>query len=377
MFDFLPANRLHRHLLFWGVVVVYFFIPQWIYPDYIDTVTHYYFNFDYQHSPHFLVILFLYVLLVGIIYTYLFLRYAFPPLLAGRYAMGVGRYMLLTMGICYLARLFTGLHVAVLDPLLRGIAVRPFDMRHVEGYFFNQVYIHEYSTLILVVAFYKFFTNWLQKQQEANRLAREKISTEIQLLKTRLNPDFLLDTLDRLQTLTRQRAGQSPDMVMQLAHFLRYVLYESRAETVPLRHDLEAMRQYIALETARFGNQIDIAFEQTGLISEQTIAPLLWLPLLENAFQHSVVTAIEQAWISLSVSITADTLTLRFLNNCGPSDAPNGLPGNKLLAVRQRLDSAYPGHYELITQADEEIFLVVLNVWQQAKTKVACVSTGS
>lgn len=359
MFSFLPANRLYRHLLFWVAVIMYFLVPQLIYPDYIDTVTHYFFKFDYSHSPYFLQILFGYVLGVGMLYAYAFLRWAIPPLLAGRYSTGVGLYILITVVICYLFRLIKGLHIAVLDPLLQQEPLRPFDSRHFDDYFFNQVYIHEYSTIILFLAVYKLFTNWQEKQQEANRLEREKISTEIQLLKTQVNPNFLFNTLERIKTLTQQQSRQAPALLLNLAHFLRYVLYETKAETGLLAMEISTIRQFVSLQKMLHAADLEISLIIRGPIDQQRVVPLSLLSLVEKAFEQLRPEADEPVWVSIDLAVTETSLTLKVIT--GQTSSPDDQ--NQLAAIRKQLYFHYGDTYNLqvVTSTDAFISTLTLN----------------
>ena len=359
MFSFLPANRLYRHLLFWVSVVLYFLVPQLIYPDYIDTVTHYFFNFDYQHSPYFLLFLFGYVLGVGMLYAYAFLRWAMPPLLAGRYVAGVGLYVLVTVVICYLFRLIKGLHMAVLDPLLQREPIRPFDSRHFDDYFFNQVYIHEYSTIILILAVYRFFTNWQEKQQEANQLEREKISTEIQLLKTQVNPDFMFSSLERVKTLTQQRSKQAPTLLLDLAHFLRYVLYETKAETVTLALEVSTIRQYVSLQKMLCSTNLEVALMIRGLIDHQRVVPLSLLPLVENAFDRLRPDTDEPVWVSVDLAVAETYLTLKVITGQTSSPADDQ---SQLATIQKQLYFHYGDAYNLQVIAESDAFIVTLTL---------------
>ena len=135
------------------------------------------------------------------LYTYMFLKWVMPSWLARRYGICMVRYLVLTVGICYLFRLLKALHMAILDPWLRHQASKPLDVRHFQDFFINQVYINEYSTIILVLAVYKLVKDWQHKQREANLLMQEKIKTRIKLLKTQINPGFMINSLTNLQTL--------------------------------------------------------------------------------------------------------------------------------------------------------------------------------
>ncbi|GAB3640248.1 sensor histidine kinase [Spirosoma arcticum] len=365
MFPFLPKNRFYRHGLFWLVVAAYFFIPQWIYPDYIDTVTHYYVNrnggpFDYQHSPYFLTILFLNGLDVGMLYAYAFLRWAMPPLLNGRYGTGLGLYLLITVVVCYVARIAKGLHMAVIDPLLQGKPFRPFDSRYLDDYFFDQVYIHEYSTIILVLAVYKFFTNWRQKQQEANRLEREKISTEIQLIKTQVNPDFVFSSLNELDTLIRQKSKQAPELVLKLARLLRYVLYESQAELVPLAREVAMIEHYVCLQRIIHPTNLEVSFTVRGHTEDHSIAPSSLFPIVENAFQQlPVEQPDEPAWVSIDLAINETHLTLKVINGQTINQPDEAA---WLVDVQKQLHFYYEESFDLQVRSDVDAHIISLTL---------------
>lgn len=358
MLSFFPNHRLKRHLLFWAITSLYFLVPQLIYPDYKDTVAHYFFGFDYEHSPYFLIILFFYVLSVGMLYAYAFLRWAAPPLLAGRYVSGAGMYLLITVSVCYLFRLLKGLHMAVLDPLLKGKPFCSFDSRHFSDFFLNQVYIHEYSSVILVLAVYKFFTNWQQKQHVANRLEREKISTEIQLLKTQVNPDFLVDSLEQLKTLTQQRSRQGLSLLLNLAQFLRYVLYETRTETVPLASEVSTIRQYVALQRS-LHDALEISFTVRGDAGHHRVIPLSLLPIIERAFASLRAASDVQAWVSIDLAIARTGLTMKVIvgHTGGLTDYEKSLA-----VIRKQLYFHYGDAVQLEIVPETDVFIVNLTL---------------
>ena len=373
MYSFLPTARPLRHLLFWLGVVGYFGVPQAIYPDYRHTIAHYFFGFAYQQSPYFLAILAAYTLGVGMLYAYAFLGWVLPPLLAGRLGGSLGRFTLLTVAICYLFRLLSALHVAVLDPWLRHRPAHALDPRHFQGLFVNQVYIHEYGTIILLIATYKLLENWQRQQQTAGRLAREQARTDLRLAKARLHPHLLLGSLETLEHLLDEQALQAPDLVLTLSQFLHYVLYDSQAEQVPLAADLATLRHYLTLAEARLGEQVAIAFHVLGPVANQLVAPLLWLPLLENAFQHGLVAA-GPAWLNVQLTVTAQQLKLSVSNSAHEAVAA-GPAGEGLRALRRQLAARYPGRHTLRLAPEPGLFVAVLTLELTAPTTLSTSSS--
>ena len=338
-----------RHGLFWLLIILFFLIGYFTQPE------------VYALDPvPFLVELVFASLVTFLIYTYSVVYGLLPLLFRRAYSWFAIGLLCLNVSASLLYDVLGYIQQFALHNV--GHSAHPFtDKIQFVNPILSPILI-EINVVAGLMAGIYLFNQWHQKLQESEHLERQKLQSELQLLRIRLNPELLFGSLRVLHTLTTQQPNQAPPVVLTLAHLLRYVLYESQTDEVPLQHDLEAMQQYIALETTRFGSRIDVAFEQTGPISEQTIAPLLWLPLLENIFQYSIATAAEQAWISLSVSVAAETLIFRILHNCTPTDGAYALPGDALSATRKQLDTIYPARYDLQTQADREIGLIVLTL---------------
>ena len=106
----------------------------------------------------------------------------------------------------------------------------------------------------------KLFLQGQQKQAETQRLEREQLQTELQLLKLQLDPAFLFNTLDTLQPLIQQKSKQAPEVILKLAHFLRYVLYESQADRVSLTREIEVMEHYIFLQQSIHPTELEVSF---------------------------------------------------------------------------------------------------------------------
>ncbi len=191
-------------------------------------------------------------------------------------------------------------------------------------------------------------------------LAQQKLRTEIQLIKTQVNPRFMLGSLAVLADRLDAQAPQAVALVRTLSQFLSYVLYESQAEQVPLAHDLAAMQQYLALEQARLGAQLDVSFTLPAVVPPHPVAPLL-LPLLENACQHGLVTA-DQAWLSVQVAASAQTLKVTVANSVDPAQATAYSPGRALASLRQRLEARYAGRYTLRLTPEPGLFVAVLTL---------------
>src|SRR6187397_2172035 len=100
----------------------------------------------------------------------------------------------------------------------------------------------------------------------------------IKFLKSQINPHFLFNTLNSLYALTLKKSDTAPEIVIKLSEMMRYMLYECNERRVPLQKEVNYIQNYLALEALRQSGQADIQFKVEGQLTDQTIAPLLFIP---------------------------------------------------------------------------------------------------
>lgn len=124
------------------------------------------------------------------------------------------------------------------------------------------------------------------KEAEKN-LVKEKLSTELKFLKSQLNPHFLFNTLNNIYALTRKKSDKAPEVVMKLSELLSFMLYEAARETIPIEKEIHFLEDYISLEKIRYTDSgLSIVVNKAIDNPLEPIAPLILLPLVENAFKH-------------------------------------------------------------------------------------------
>lgn len=203
----------------------------------------------------------------------------------------------------------------------------------------------------------KVMNGWYKRRQRSRRLYQRRLQTELELLKARLQPDFLFDTLRTLRMLTARQAPEAAGAVLHLAGLLRYMLYDSVRAMVPLAEEADMIRHYVALEQLRLARQVEVSLSFSGHFEPHAIAPLLLLPLVENAFQP----APEAAWISIDLVAKPNSLIFKVINNqSGTAEDAVWAEPPGLLRIRQRLAYLYPGHHELKVVAEPDTLLVML-----------------
>ena len=139
------------------------------------------------------------------------------------------------------------------------------------------------------------------------------------------------------------------------------MLYDCKADEVLLEKEIEVMKDYIELEKARYGDNIEISLNIEGDIKDKYIAPLLLLPFLENAFKHGTSDQLEKPWLSMDIAVKQYTLHCKIANSKN-NYVPLSASGIGIENVRKRLQFIYPGRHELKTSDEGDFFVVSLRV---------------
>ena len=241
---------------------------------------------------------------------------------------------------------------------------RPWDFTR--GYFNTDV---GYTFLILLAGTSLYVIKLLFKNQhDLSTLENEKLKLELTQLKSQVQPHFFFNTINNLYSLSVQNSPKTPLMINDLSGIMRYMLYDTRNEKVPLQQEVEFIKSYIGLENLRHDKAEIIDFAVQGDIESIEIEPLLFLPLIENTFKHALHLDIPDKWVKLVLAVYDDELVFQTSN-------PKPLDNNKydrsrsgigLTNVRKRLDLLYPGRHELVIHDEADIFTVNLTIHLKA-----------
>ena len=207
----------------------------------------------------------------------------------------------------------------------------------------------------------RLYRQWQQKDLDNGRLTQENYQAELQLLKAQIHPHFLFNTLNNLYALTLKQSEQAPAVVDRLTGLLQFVVEQGRAAFVTLPEEVALLRNYLALEQLRYGPRLHLEFCADGLPATGRIAPLLLLPLVENAFKHGSAEQVGQASIQIVLAARAGRFTCLITNTKNAASAAGtGSAGIGLRNVRQRLALLYPQRHEFVTEAHDHSFTVRL-----------------
>ncbi|MFM9948711.1 MAG: sensor histidine kinase [Saprospiraceae bacterium] len=199
-------------------------------------------------------------------------------------------------------------------------------------------------------------------QRREVQLRAEKYEAELQALKAQIQPHFLFNTINNLYALARVKSDKTAPVALKLAQLLRYVLYESRKQKVPIDQEIQLITDYVALEKLRFDEgRLTIKMEVELDNPKTEIAPLLLLPLIENTFKHGASEQREEARIYVSILLKNNILEAKIKNN-KPTGLPENIPGIGLQNLRRQLELLYPENHQLEIVEDQQDFEVRLRI---------------
>ncbi|KXK39230.1 MAG: signal transduction histidine kinase [Bacteroidetes bacterium OLB9] len=202
----------------------------------------------------------------------------------------------------------------------------------------------------IVMTLYLITNDWLVQQRNKIDLESQTLQSELKFLKSQINPHFLFNTLNSLYALTLKKSDLAPEIVLKLSEMMRYMLYECNEKEVLLSKEINYMENYLELEKLRYGNKMLINLDIHGEINGQTIAPLLLIPFIENAFKHGLNNQVSQGFVNLSMDVDRDHLIMNIENSKAPSlPKTSGVKsgGIGLINVKRRMDILYPERYFL------------------------------
>ncbi len=190
--------------------------------------------------------------------------------------------------------------------------------------------------------------NWQADKQHHQQLREEKTASELAFLKAQINPHFFFNTLNNIYALTYEDADTSRKAIHQLSRMMRYLLYDTKQEFTRLGDEINFLKDYIDLMKLRLTDKVTIDFSYPDNVPNIMIAPMLFLPYIENAFKHGT-SVNEQSEILIAISKAGSKLMLHVKNDIidNKSVAPEEYGGIGLENTKRRLDLLYPDKYQL------------------------------
>jgi len=212
---------------------------------------------------------------------------------------------------------------------------------------------------------YFFLKEWARNELVRNQLQAYQLNTELRFLKSQINPHFLFNTLNNLFSMAQKKGNDDlADGISKLSGMMRYMIYDSNAESVPLSKEITYLEECITLNKLRYADdEVLVSFDYPAQAGNTAIAPMLFIPFVENAFKHGV--AIGQ---TSPIVITMALSNQRLIFTCENADhsATRKMTDEKsgigLENVKRRLDLLYPGKHKLQIGEDDGKYIVKLEI---------------
>ena len=206
------------------------------------------------------------------------------------------------------------------------------------------------------------FIKWFEDIKLKADLNKRNYETELALLKSQINPHFLFNTINNIDMLITKDATSASAYLNKLSDIMRFMLYETKTERIPLNKELTYIEKFIELQKIRTTNQHYINFNVTGDATNMMIPPMLFIPFIENAFKHTENKKTENA-INIKIDIEKSRIIFRCENSYNPNSQlkqdGNGL-GSEL--IRKRLALMYPDKHTLVITNNNELYKVELTI---------------
>ncbi len=194
---------------------------------------------------------------------------------------------------------------------------------------------------------------WYQSEEVRKELQNENLTSELLNLKNQLSPHFFFNTLNNIYGLVMQEPTKAQDALHKLSKLMRYLLYESNAIRVPLENEVNFVKSYIDLMKLRTASNVNIECDLPRDVKGATIAPLLFISLIENAFKHGISS---QQSSSITIKMGLDSKNdLNFIvrNTSFPKDdRDRSGSGIGIDNLKKRLNLLYPQAFEFFTKEE-------------------------
>ena len=207
----------------------------------------------------------------------------------------------------------------------------------------------------------KGFITWFNEIKLKEMLKEKNFEMEMALIKSQLDPHLLFNTINNIDALILKDAGEASAYLNKLSDIMRFVLYETKTDKIPLSKEIEYIEKYIALQKIRTSNESYAHFTVTGEVRGKSVAPMVFIPFVENAFKHTNNKKLKDA-INISINVRDDGIQLICENKFDSKSIkqPTGGLGNVL--AQKRLDLIYAGKHTLDVRKNDELYTVDLTI---------------
>lgn len=298
---------------------------------------------------------------IDFIQIYFYLNYAFAAIFISYVLLPKFLYKNRYLEFSIAFVLIIGLVIYVEEAVLEQVFFPETRGRRFSKMFYNL--LSTMPTLSILIGL-KFAWDALTKQREVLELRNSVRESELQFLKSQINPHFLFNNMNNLYSYAVEQSPKTPEIILELSSVLRYMLYECKARFVPLQKEMQHLENYMNLSKLQIEGRGEVSIQIGDIGSGYRMAPLILTVFIENAFKHSGSSQTDNIKIDLKAYVDTEGV-LHFMcentfleqSNTESLDSGIGLEN-----VRKRLQLIYPNSHKLSIQKKNHFYKVKLSV---------------
>lgn len=202
-----------------------------------------------------------------------------------------------------------------------------------------------------------FIIRYKDEKENSVRLQKEKAELELKSLKSQLNPHFLFNTLNNIYSLSLSNSDQTSTSISQLSDILDYILYKGQKKWVSVAEEIAVINHYIALESLRYHDERLKIDRKIILNTSNSVPPLLYLTLVENAFKHGAGKSSDPTTIKIELETNEKHSVFKIENSYSKPLKYND-QGIGLQNIKKQLEYHYQEHFTCTISEENNIFSV-------------------
>ena len=338
------TKRILKHIIFW-IGVWFFYI--------------FFFNYDSNNFQYSLWTA-SFILPITIALSYFIINYLIPKYLLTK------KYFLFALYSFYTFVISTYLiFITILVSFIYLSELNFSDMPKISrNYVFILILIYLVAGIISFVHLLNNNSKTVSKNKELeNKILETKLllkEQELLFLKSQIHPHFLFNTLNTIYGFALNNSKETPELILKLSDLLDYILYQVNKPYVSLNKEISHIKKYIDLEKIRFHDSLNLVEEIEKIPDELQIAPMILIPLVENAFKHG---SIVDGQISIEIKSFTNNKNLFFsIKNTVNNDKNTKNQGIGITNLKKRLELNYKDNYKLNFETIDNWFIVNLQI---------------
>ncbi|WP_186756822.1 sensor histidine kinase [Echinicola salinicaeni] len=264
----------------------------------------------------------------------------------------IGLFIILSIGLCFLLMyMIQYFENSINLPELMHRSFHPDDDK---PYVEKKEFINIFILLVLFLGLgistsVAAVQKWQSDEALRRQLDQQRINSELSYLKAQINPHFFFNTLNNIYSLTNIDVERARIALHKLSRMMRYVLYETEKDQTLLSKEINFIKDFIELMKLRISHKVKVELDIQETVEDKVIAPMLFLPFVENCFKHGISSK-QESQIYISVKQFKNELTLKTCNKIipkNPNSPESHLKGIGLTNTKRRLSLLYNKQYEL------------------------------